>query len=128
MRGSAATPRAGFSLVELIAVIVIISVLASIAVGRFRSMKEKTIVAAMRSDLHNLMTAQEVYFLDNGERYAPEVSLLLPAYHTSPGVFIVLQDVTASTWSASATANGTTVSCDVSRSSGKTTDGSPECQ
>ncbi|MFN2565760.1 MAG: type IV pilin protein, partial [Gemmatimonadaceae bacterium] len=51
--------RKGFTLIELLIVVVIIGILAAIAIPKFASTKEKAYVTAMRSDLRNMMTAQE---------------------------------------------------------------------
>ena len=58
--------RKGFTLIELLIVVVIIGILAAIAIPKFASTKEKAYVTAMRSDLRNMMTAQESYFSDYG--------------------------------------------------------------
>src|SRR5678809_668398 len=57
--------RRGFTLIELLIVVVIIGILAAIAVPKFQSTKGKAYYAGMRSDLHNLLTAQEGYFYDH---------------------------------------------------------------
>ena len=51
--------RRGFTLIELLIVVVIIGVLAAIAVPKFQSSKGRAFGAAIKSDLHNLATAQE---------------------------------------------------------------------
>ena len=57
--------RKGFTLIELLIVVVIIGVLASIAIPKFANTKEKAYVASMKSDLRNLVTAEESYFAEN---------------------------------------------------------------
>jgi len=57
--------RKGFTLIELLIVVVIIGILAAIAIPKFASTKEKAYLAAMKSDLRNLVTAEEAYFSDN---------------------------------------------------------------
>jgi type IV pilus assembly protein PilA len=54
--------RKGFTLIELLIVVVIIGILAAIAIPRFATTKEKAYIAAMKSDLKNLATAQEACF------------------------------------------------------------------
>ena len=57
--------RKGFTLVELLIVVVIIGILAAIAIPKFATTKEKAYLATMKTDLRNLVTAQEGYFSDN---------------------------------------------------------------
>ena len=57
--------RKGFTLIELLIVVVIIGILAAIAIPKFANTKQKAIVASMKSDLRNLVTAQEAFFSDN---------------------------------------------------------------
>src|SRR3954452_23663740 len=57
--------RKGFTLIELLIVVVIIGILAAIAIPKFANTKEKAVVASMKSDLRNLVTAQESFFADN---------------------------------------------------------------
>ena len=54
----------GFTLIELLIVVVIIGILAAIAIPQFASTKEKAFDAGAKSDLRNLMTAEEAYFSD----------------------------------------------------------------
>jgi type II secretion system protein G len=56
--------RKGFTLIELLVVVVIIGLLASIAIPKFAATKDKAKLASVRTDLRNVMTAQEAYFAD----------------------------------------------------------------
>lgn len=56
--------RAGFTLIELLIVVVIIGILATIAIPKFAATKDKAKLAGVRSDLRNIMTAQEAYWAD----------------------------------------------------------------
>ncbi|MDQ6989237.1 MAG: prepilin-type N-terminal cleavage/methylation domain-containing protein [Mariprofundaceae bacterium] len=60
----------GFSLIELLVVIGIIGVLASIAVPQFSSLREKAFDAAAISDLKQIKLMQEL-FRNEGGPYAP---------------------------------------------------------
>jgi len=57
--------RTGFTLLELLIVVVIIGLLAAIAIPKFANTKEKAYIASMKSDLRNLMTAEEAYSADS---------------------------------------------------------------
>ena len=57
--------KKGFTLIELLIVVVIIGILAAIAIPKFANTKEKAYIAAMKTDLRNLATAEEGYFADN---------------------------------------------------------------
>jgi type IV pilus assembly protein PilA len=59
--------RKGFTLIELLIVVVIIGILAAIAIPKFANTKTKAYTAAMKSDLRNLVTAEEAYFSDSGK-------------------------------------------------------------
>ena len=65
--------RKGFTLIELLIVVVIIGILAAIAIPKFANTKQKAVVASMKSDLRNLVTAQEAFFSDNND-YAGSVA------------------------------------------------------
>jgi len=54
----------GFTLIELMIVIAIIGILAAIAIPNFLSYRQRSYDSAAQSDLKNLMTAQEAYFVD----------------------------------------------------------------
>ena len=54
----------GFTLIELLIVVVIIGILAAIAIPQFSSTKQKAFDAAAKSDLRNMMGAQETYFAE----------------------------------------------------------------
>ena len=56
---------AGFTLIELLIVVVIIGILAAIAIPKMAATKDKARLGSVRSDLRNIMTAEEAYFFDN---------------------------------------------------------------
>jgi prepilin-type N-terminal cleavage/methylation domain-containing protein len=93
----------GFTLVELIIVVVIIGLLVSIVVPKFANGKERAIVTSMRGDLHNLLAAQEGYFSNAQTYYNGAVPNPGLPYSTSPGVTVTLSGVTAAGWGATAT-------------------------
>src|SRR5438309_3819335 len=64
-RGYSQMNRKGFTLIELLIVVVIIGILAAIAIPKFANTKAKAYIASMKSDLRNLVTAEEAYFADS---------------------------------------------------------------
>ena len=60
----------GFTLIELLIVVVIIGILAAIAIPKFASTKQNAYLAAMKTDLRNLATAEEAY-QSNYNTYIP---------------------------------------------------------
>ena len=120
--------RKGFTLIELLIVVVIIGILAAIAIPKFANTKEKAYVAAMKSDLRNLVTAQEAYFSDHSNLYSPDTTSFGTNYKTSTGVKIQSMAATAGTgWAATASHNATSKTCTISVGSGSTAEGEPIC-
>jgi len=92
--------NSGFTLIELLIVVVIIGILAAIAIPKFSSTKSQAFLAAMRSDLRNLATAEEGYYYSNNS-YSNNLSQL--NFLTSAGVTVTVPEATAGGWSGSAT-------------------------
>jgi prepilin-type N-terminal cleavage/methylation domain-containing protein len=78
--------RNGFTLIELLLVVVIIGIVAALVLPKFGDVKQKAYVAAMKSDLRNLATAQEIYADKNGGYAAATTDI--PGYALSDGVSI----------------------------------------
>lgn len=77
----------GFSVVELLVVMLIVGVLAGISVPTFLGQREKAAQAAMKSDLHTLRLAQESRSVDNDRRYTSSLAILRDeGYVQSSGV------------------------------------------
>src|SRR5688572_21947505 len=84
--------RKGFTLIELLIVVVIIGILAAIAIPKFAATKDKAKLASVKTDVRNIMTAQEAYFSD----YATYASTLTSA---------IFQPSTGNTFTTAGTAS-----------------------
>jgi prepilin-type N-terminal cleavage/methylation domain-containing protein len=93
--------RDGFTIIELLIVVVIIGILAAIAIPKFANTKENAYVAAMKTDLRNLATAQEGY-LHDFLTYATQGDMAPPRYQASTGVTVTVSGVSAAGWQATA--------------------------
>ena len=119
--------RKGFTLIELLIVVVIIGILAAIAIPKFANTKEKAYVASMKSDLRNLVTAQEAYFSDNNSTYASSTGAMGTNYKSSSGVTVTMGAVTTTGWSATSRHSSTAKTCAISVGGTATNEGEPVC-
>jgi len=63
MRQTRLRPRTGFTLLELMAVVTIISILAALAITKFGDSKRRAYLMTMQTDLRNLATTAESHFV-----------------------------------------------------------------
>ncbi|HET9466268.1 MAG TPA: prepilin-type N-terminal cleavage/methylation domain-containing protein [Gemmatimonadales bacterium] len=101
----------GFTLIELLIVVVIIGILATIAIPKFNNSKERAIISQMRSDLRNMVTAQESYIADALTYYNGPIPSPTMAYGPSANVTITLSSVTNTGWAAVASSTSTLRTC-----------------
>lgn len=59
--------RKGFTIIELLAVVTIMGILATIGLPRYQLLKERAKVASMVSDLRHVITSQEAFFSAFGD-------------------------------------------------------------
>ena len=131
--------RKGFTLIELLIVVVIIGILAAIAIPKFANTKEKAYLASMKSDLRNLVTAEEAYFADF-QAYTSGTGTNIGGVGTPLGAtgFVpsagvsVTATVVAPGWSATSSHSGTTKTCAIfvgiaGPVSPATVEGEPRC-
>lgn len=106
--------RKGFTLIEVLVVMVVLGILSGIAIARYLETKEAAYIASMKADLRNfalyeqnfLMDSQGSYFAGNGSAQG---------FVASPGVTIA---ATADpgpppSWHALATHNKTAKTCSI---------------
>lgn len=97
--------RKGFTLIELMIVVAIIGILAAIAIPQFSSYRTRAFNSAAISDLKNLATAQEAYYVDNATYAGDAAGLVLLAGYgqvTSDGVEVLLLTGDGTAWTATA--------------------------
>jgi prepilin-type N-terminal cleavage/methylation domain-containing protein len=124
--------RTGFTMVELLVAIVFICVLSAIATQHIQDVKQHAYIAALQSDLHNLATAEEGYFVEY-QTYAP--SLPTDWFTPTVGDQFAITSASATGWSATVTrtnSQGLTVSsCHMASGTSETTasewPGAPYC-
>jgi prepilin-type N-terminal cleavage/methylation domain-containing protein len=99
--------KKGFTLIELLIVVVIIGILAAIAIPKFAGTKSKAYVASMKSDLKNLVLAEESYFTDFNTyaANAADANLAL-LWAPTTNVVVVIGGASATTFNATATHPG----------------------
>ena len=120
--------RAGFTLIELLTVVVIIALVASIAIPKLTNLKTRAQVAAIKSDLRNLVTIQESYFAQN-LKYATDLG---NAYTVSAGNPMPTITLTGDGWTAMLTNVSVGQTCAVFMGSTParpaTKEGAPACE
>ena len=95
--------RSGFTLIEMLIVVVVIGVLATIAIPKFSSMRTKSFVAAVTSDLKNMASQQEVYVSDN-HTYSSDVTDL--DMTLTDAVTVSINEADGRGWAATGTHSG----------------------
>jgi type IV pilus assembly protein PilA len=100
--------RSGFTLIELMLVMLVIGLLAVIAIPNYWKTRERAYFTSMKSDLKNLMTMQELYHGNNNLTYGGSAGTSASGvpglnYATTTGVTVTIRAANATGWSADAT-------------------------
>lgn len=88
----------GFTLIELMIVIAIIGILASIAIPQFSAYRTRGFNATAMSDLRNMITSQEAYFADKQTYSAAVADLSAYGFTVSNNVTASVSSATVSTY------------------------------
>lgn len=68
--------KKGFTIIELLIVIAVISILIGIALPRFKGMQDEGNIARAKGELRTLQTAVESFFIHNNQAYPSALSLV----------------------------------------------------
>lgn len=106
--------KKGFTLIEVLIVLVVLGILSGIAIAKFTSMKEEAYVSSMKADLRNLAVYQMNYQMDSqgsffsgdgsAQGFVPTIGVTVNAVYT-PGP--------PPTWTATATHSKTPRTCTI---------------
>lgn len=124
--------RNAFTLIELLIVVVIIGILASIAIPKFANTKQQAYLATLKADLRNLVEAEEAYFATNA---VYTTSMPTTLYQSSQGVAYSVTTADGTGWEGTATHVGlvgaTPAGCHIAIGTEATTanedEGAPYC-
>lgn len=117
-------PIPGFTLIEIMIVIIVIGILAAIAILHLSPLKDKGYTTSLVEDLRNLETAEEAYFIEFAT-YTP--ALPSASYMPTTGNSYSITAATITGWSATASTSHAMAtapsSCHIASGSAATTEG-----
>lgn len=89
--------RAGFTLIEMVVVVLVIGILAALVMPNFDSARKRAHFSTIGQDFRNLGASQELYFQTHMQ-YAQSLSDL--DFEPTPGVLVEVTEATTSGWAA----------------------------
>ncbi|PIC70699.1 Tfp assembly type protein [Sporosarcina sp. P16b] len=87
----------GLTLVELLAVIVILGIIAAIAVPAIGNIITNSKVNALKGDAHNVLSAAQMYFTEKGGESVTQAELITNGFLEDAGGFAAATGATAAT-------------------------------
>lgn len=100
--------RRGFTLVEMLTVMVVIALLAAIIIPNFRHSTDSANYAACQQNITNIATALQAYANDNAQAFPTTTSALIPTYlPTMPTCPAAQADTYSSSYESSLQSTGT---------------------
>jgi len=93
---------AGMTLLELLVVVAVLGILASIAIQQASLYRARAIDASMRSDLKNAAMAMEGYYGEFLEYPNTQAAILLVGYRNTSGVSLTISVTSPSTFTLTA--------------------------
>ena len=106
--------RKGFTLIEVLVVMVVLGILSGIAIARYLDTKEAAYVAAMKADLRNFALYEQNFLMDSqGSYFSGDGSA--QGFKASPGVTVAATADAGPppSWHAIATHDKTSKTCSI---------------
>ena len=94
--------NAGMTLLELLVVVAVVGILASIAIQQVSLYRARVIDASMRSDLKNAALAMESYYGEFLEYPNTQAAILVVGYRNTSGVSLTISVTSPSTFTLTA--------------------------
>jgi len=94
--------NAGMTLLELLVVVAVVGILASIAIQQVSLYRARAFDASMRSDLKNAALAMESYYGEFLEYPNTQAAILLVGYRNTSGVSLTINITSPSTFTLTA--------------------------
>lgn len=102
--------RRGFTIIELLAVMILLGILAVLALAKYEKVRESGYLGTLKADLKNLSTHEEMYYQGVGVfTYSDDLDVL--EFKKTPGVEISFGEADNAGWSARATHVASTWRC-----------------
>lgn len=106
--------RKGYTLIELIIVLLVLGILSAIAIAKFVNVKESAYIASMKADLRNFALYEQNYLMDSqGSYFAGDGTA--QGFKRTPGVTIsaTVDPGPPPSWQAIATHDKTDKTCSI---------------